>query len=502
MSPGTAGRRAVSRRHAKKGNAARTGLGHDQPRARPRASQSARRRGAISAAKRSRKPSGRSPGCGRRGGGSRARRYRSDPLRRPRRGRRADEARGGLLVARARRPGAPARADPRRPAWPRRAAPGRPEAAVGDGGRRESTSYESLISIMRSKSQRGHGRPPRAPASAFGSRRSEYSSRGLPEVGDQTALGAREARALGPAGGDPDGDRLRRQVVDRGAAGAIPAALEVHLLARPQLMDQRDGLAQPLEPLARSGPIDARRGDLVHGLARSRGRGRCARSQAPERGEGLCDDGRVVAVRGRQDAGADQHARRSCGQRAEPGQRGRRVPAIVPEGLEVIRDGDTVEPEALGRDPEREQLGRSELLGGRLVAQAQWREWRGRRHRLGFDGSPFPWRVAGTRAREVAAARQVAPVRRARRRRPQRSRAVPAAAGGGRLPGGRAPRVRGLRRPGGACGRALAGRRSARRRRPRPRRQRGAGTRAPRAAEGVVVLAADLRTSRPPTCAS
>ena len=54
---------------------------------------------------------------------------------------------------------------------------------------------------------------------------------GLARGRDEAALGAGEARALGPAGGDPDGDRLLGQVVDDGAAGPVPLALEVHLVA-------------------------------------------------------------------------------------------------------------------------------------------------------------------------------------------------------------------------------------------------------------------------------
>src|SRR4029077_6582425 len=49
----------------------------------------------------------------------------------------------------------------------------------------------------------------------------------------------------------------------------------------------------------------------------------------------------------------------------------------------MIRDADAVEAEALGRDAEREQLRGRELLGGRLVAEPQRRDFGGRRHKLG-----------------------------------------------------------------------------------------------------------------------
>ena len=55
----------------------------------------------------------------------------------------------------------------------------------------------------------------------------------------------------------------------------------------------------------------------------------------------------------------------------------------MPERLEMIGDRNAVEAEALGGDAEREQVGGRELLGGRLVAEAQWGRCGGKRHRLG-----------------------------------------------------------------------------------------------------------------------
>ena len=163
----------------------------------------------------------------------------------------------------------------------------------------------------------------------------------------------------------------------------VPLAVEVHLLAGPEPADQRHGLAQALEALPGARPLDAGRRDLVHCLARAQAEEDPARGEAAQRRERLRDDGRVVAERGRQDARAHEHARGRRGQRAEPRQRGGGVPADMPERLEMIRDADAVEAEALGRDAEREQLRGRELLGGRLVAEPQRRDFGGRRHNLG-----------------------------------------------------------------------------------------------------------------------
>ena len=55
----------------------------------------------------------------------------------------------------------------------------------------------------------------------------------------------------------------------------------------------------------------------------------------------------------------------------------------MPERLEMIRDADAVEAEALGRDAEGEQSRGRELLRGRLVAESQRRDCGGGRHKLG-----------------------------------------------------------------------------------------------------------------------
>ena len=188
-------------------------------------------------------------------------------------------------------------------------------------------------------------RPP-----AFGSSALGVQLSGLARRRDEPALGAGEARALGPARGDPDRHRLERLVVDRRAVRAVPPALERHPLARPEL----GGSAPPPRAAARAAPPSratrCRWSDLVHRLAGAQAEEDTPGSEAAERRERLRDDRRVVAIRGRQHARADQDARGLRGQRAEPRQRGGRMAAVVPERLEVVRDRDAVEAEALRRE--------------------------------------------------------------------------------------------------------------------------------------------------------
>ena len=56
--------------------------------------------------------------------------------------------------------------------------------------------------------------------------------------------------------------------------------------------------------------------------------------------------------------------------RGQPGQRERRVAAVVPPGLEVVADRDAVQA-APRRDRELDQLAWRELLGGCLVSDPE-----------------------------------------------------------------------------------------------------------------------------------
>ena len=85
-----------------------------------------------------------------------------------------------------------------------------------------SAAYESLISIMRSIAA-GSGPASRCAGVGVGQQALGVELARLARRRDQPALGAGEARALRPAGRDPDRDRLGRLVVDRRAARAVPA---------------------------------------------------------------------------------------------------------------------------------------------------------------------------------------------------------------------------------------------------------------------------------------
>ncbi len=168
---------------------------------------------------------------------------------------------------------------------------------------------------------------------------------------------------------DVDRHRLLRLVVDRRLLGPVPLALEVHALLGPEQPDQLDRLGEPLAALLAPGKLLPRRGGLVQRLAGAHSQEHAPRRQPPERAERLRDHRRVVAERGGEDAGAERGAFRRDGGRAEPGQRRGPVPAVVAPGLEVVRDGDDLEPDPLRVPGELEQLDRPELLRGCLVAE-------------------------------------------------------------------------------------------------------------------------------------
>src|SRR5262249_10399651 len=110
---------------------------------------------------------------------------------------------------------------------------------------------------------------------------------------------------------------------------------------------------------------------LVHGLARPNAEEDAAGVQALERAEGLGDDRRRVSHRRREHARAEARPIGPLPEGAEPGQGGRAVAAVVPPGLEVIRDAYELEPCLLGEPRVVEQLAWPELLRRGLVAERQ-----------------------------------------------------------------------------------------------------------------------------------
>ena len=127
---------------------------------------------------------------------------------------------------------------------------------------------------------------------------------------DEAALGAREARALRPAGGDPDRDRLLGQVVDRrrrrcGTSRPSKCTCSPVQSWRISATASRRRSRRSPAP-GHSTPVGA---TSFMRLAGAEAEEDAAGREAAERREGLRDDRRVVAVGRRQHARADEHAR-------------------------------------------------------------------------------------------------------------------------------------------------------------------------------------------------
>jgi hypothetical protein len=86
--------------------------------------------------------------------------------------------------------------------------------------------------------------------------------------------------------------------------------------------------------------------------------GHASREHHTRRAERLGDDGRMVAERRRQHAGADKDARSSGAERAQQRQRKGRMAVDVFPWLKVIADEDRIEPDFLGKTREAQQLAR------------------------------------------------------------------------------------------------------------------------------------------------
>ena len=178
---------------------------------------------------------------------------------------------------------------------------------------------------------------------------------------------------LGSARGDVDRDAALGHVVDRGALGLVVLALEVDPVAEPQLAHQPDRLAQPRVALLELGPLAlVAGGDLVERLAGADAEEDPVRVQAPHRGERLRDDRRVVAERRRQHRGAQDQPLGALADRGHPGQRERRVSALVPPRLEVVADRRAVHAVRLGLHGQFDEFAWGELLRRRLVSEFEF----------------------------------------------------------------------------------------------------------------------------------
>src|SRR5205814_9848078 len=134
-----------------------------------------------------------------------------------------------------------------------------------------------------------------------------------------------------------------RPVVDRGVLRVVVLPVEVDRLLGPQLADEPDRLAQPRETLLVVGPLDAE-GALVQVLPGADAEDHATRVERAQRAEGLGDDPRVKTERRRVDRGPESDPLGALSNGGEPGEGKRRVAVGVAPRLEVVADGDRVEP--------------------------------------------------------------------------------------------------------------------------------------------------------------
>jgi hypothetical protein len=150
-------------------------------------------------------------------------------------------------------------------------------------------------------------------------------------------------------------------------------AVESHPLLGPQPPHQEDRLAQPALSLAEARPFDAGRRHVVQRFASADAKDHPVRKHNTQRANRLRHDRGMVAEGRCRNAGADLHPRRLGAERAEPGERVRRMPAGVLPRLKVVADEDGVEAGVLRQARELQQLARPELFGRRLVSELKQR---------------------------------------------------------------------------------------------------------------------------------
>src|ERR1700730_9113144 len=194
------------------------------------------------------------------------------------------------------------------------------------------------------------------------------------------------ARHEGTRGCDIDRHRRVWAVVDRRLLGLVVLAFEADPLLGPECPNKRDGFTQASEALLEFRPRLAGRRHLVKSFAGADAEHDASREHRAHRAERLGDDGRMVAESRRQHAGADNDARGSGAQRAQPRQREGRMAVDVLPWLKVIADEDRIEPDFLGKTREAQQLARRELLRRCLVSELDHRKFPGWGRPM-----PMPW---------------------------------------------------------------------------------------------------------------
>ena len=173
----------------------------------------------------------------------------------------------------------------------------------------------------------------------------------------------------GAVGADENGHRGFRPIVDRGVFRLVELPGKRHALFAPKLPHQLDRLLQAAEAYLELGPDHAGRRHLVERFAAADAKHDPSGIKASERREGLGNDRRVIAKCRRQHAGAERHAGGPRPERAQPGERERRVAAGVAPRLKVVADENRVEADLLGEATELQKVARTELLRRCFVAQ-------------------------------------------------------------------------------------------------------------------------------------
>src|SRR5207253_2551819 len=113
-----------------------------------------------------------------------------------------------------------------------------------------------------------------------------------------------------------------------------------------------------------------------------------AREHRAQRAKRLRHDRGVVAEGRRRDAGADHHPPRAGAERAEPGERVRRMAVGMLPWLEMVADEHRVETDLFGQARKIQEFARSELLGRGLVSEFQHLSLLQRSRRKKFNASP------------------------------------------------------------------------------------------------------------------
>src|SRR5260221_473387 len=163
---------------------------------------------------------------------------------------------------------------------------------------------------------------------------------------ESVAMPTGEGSAVGDHRGDVERDRAVWPGEEPGLLSPVISAAKGDVLARPELANELDGLAQTLLALRVTGPLLGG-GVVVEGLAGANREVRAAGGEHGDGGRGLRDDRGMVAQDRSCHAGAHANGARACGDGAEPGP-GEAALTGLPPRVEGVADVNTLEAGLLG----------------------------------------------------------------------------------------------------------------------------------------------------------